>query len=112
MRKVITISLLLVSLLVGGMAMDAKTTKKKSKVKTTLSTSNIDSLLNQYERAVDILYPYYEEESESLYGWGSDFIKFRNKEETLYQKLKKLEKSMTSEQKSKFKKLAHSLNIR
>ena len=34
MKKVITISLLLVTLLAGGMSLDAKTTKKKAKAKT------------------------------------------------------------------------------
>ena len=113
MKKVITICLLVVTLLVGGMTMDAKTTKKKGKARTAqTSSSNINNLLDQYESAVDILSPYYDEESESLFGWGSDFIKLCNREEKLYQKLKKLQKNMTSEQKEKFNDLATSLNIR
>ena len=112
MKKVITICLMIITLLIGGMTAEAKTTQKNTKAKTIQTASNINSLLNKYEDAVDILSQFYDEESESLDGWGSEFIKYCNKEETLYQKLKKLEKSMTSEQKSKFKKLAHSLNIR
>ena len=112
MKKLITISLLVITLLVGGMTVEAKTTKKKSKARTTQTSSDINSLLNQYERAVDNLYPYYDEDSETLFGAGAEFMKLCYKEETLYQKLKKLEKSMTSDQKSKFKRLASSLGMR
>ena len=38
MKKVITISLLVITLLVGGMTVDAKTTKKSSKTKTSQNT--------------------------------------------------------------------------
>lgn len=40
MKKVITICLLVVTLLAGGMSMDAKTTKKTSKAKTTRTSSS------------------------------------------------------------------------
>ena len=114
MKKIITIALLVVTILAGGMTMEAKTTKKKgnSKARTSQTSSNIDDLLDQYDLAVDMLFPFYNEESGSIYGWGSEFIKFCNREETLYKKLKKLENSMTSEQKSKFKKLSHLYNQR
>ena len=112
MKKVITICILAITLLAGGMTMDAKTTKKTTKAKTTQSSSNVASLLKQYENAVDALDVYYDEDSGNLEGWGSDFSRLCNREETLYRKLKKLESSMTSDQKSKFNKLARSLNIR
>lgn len=40
MKKVITICLLVITLLVGGMSLDAKTTKKKSKARTSLTVLN------------------------------------------------------------------------
>lgn len=39
MKKILTICLLAVAVLAGSMSMDAKTTKKKSKAKTTRSVS-------------------------------------------------------------------------
>ena len=42
MKKIITVCLLIVTLLIGGMTMEAKTTKKKAKAKTT-QISNISN---------------------------------------------------------------------
>ena len=109
MKKVITIYFLVVNLLVGGMTVEAKTTKKKAKERTTqtTSTSKINKLLNEYEEAVDILSGFYNPVYKELNDVGYLGSQASKQEEKLYQKLKKLENSMTSEQKSKFNKLSH-----
>ena len=114
MKRVITICLLVVSIFVGGMTVDAKTTKTTKKARTTQTTSSskINKLLNEYEEAVDILSSWYNPDCNCVDPGGYLGFNASKQEEKLYQELKKLEKSMTSEQKSKFKKLAHSLNIR
>ena len=45
MKKIITIALLVVTLLVGGMTMDAKTTKKKPKARTSQTSKKSSSKL-------------------------------------------------------------------
>ena len=114
MKRVITICLLVVSIFVGGMTVDAKTTKKKGKARTTQTTSSskINKLLNEYEEAVDILSSFYNPVYKELNDVGYLGSQASKQEEKLYQKLKKLEKSMTSEQKSKFNKLSHLYNQR
>ena len=52
MKKVITVCLLLVSLLVGGLTADAKTTKKKSKAK---SNSSVICKFKYYDDTISLL---------------------------------------------------------
>ena len=114
MKKLATILMLVAVLFVGGTTVDAKTTKKKAKARTTQTTSSskINKLLNEYEEAVDILSSWYNPVYQELNEVGCLGSQASKKEEKLYQKLKKLEKSMTSEQKSKFNKLSHLYNQR
>lgn len=53
MKKIITIGLLVMIFLAGGMTMEAKTTKKKAKARTSQSTSkssfNLKNILNLYD---------------------------------------------------------------
>ena len=113
MKKLISICLLLMVAFGGSMTIDAKTSHKKSTKTTKItSSSNINSLLNKYEDAVDYLSQWYDPDCNCLEGgWGHYFIEAAGEEETLYKKLKKLEKSMNSTQKSKFKRLSKSIGL-
>ena len=55
MKKVITICLLVVTLLAGGMTMDAKTTKKKSKTRTTKTVGSNVAIAGKFT-AYDHIY--------------------------------------------------------
>ena len=114
MKRVITICLLVVSIFVGGMNVDSKTTKKKNKAKTTRTTSSskINKLLNEYEEAIDILSSWYNPDCQCVEWGGYLGSQASKQEEQLYKQLKKYESSMSSEQKAKFNKLSHSLNLR
>lgn len=108
MKKIATVLMLIAAILVGGMTLDAKTTKKKAKVRTTQTTSSskINKLLTEYEEIVEWLNRWDYDESTKSYvgGAGQSFINGIVEEETLYNKLTSLKKSMSTSQKERFNK--------
>ena len=71
MKRVITICLLVVSIFVGGMTVDAKTTKKKGKAKTSQSSS-ASKYWNGDMPTAKLVLTY-------RGGWGNDNYGFANK---------------------------------
>ena len=65
MKKVITICLLIVTLLAGGMTMEAKTTKKKSSKKSSQTVAKAQLLSNDVCR-------YFTFSSKGTYNWGGN----------------------------------------
>ena len=61
MKKIATIIMLVAAILIGGITVEAKTTKKKGKTKTnqTSRSSNIQRDLDLYEEAVLRLNPFF-----------------------------------------------------
>ena len=96
MKKLITICLLAMTLIAGGMTMDAKTTKKKTKARTSQTippskTKEIQTLLDQYAEAIADM-------RANDYGFSEEVNR-------LHDKLKPLQKFMTPKQKKLFKEL-------
>ena len=108
MKRLATILMLVVTILVGGATIEAKTTSKKAKAKTTQTTSSskINKLLTEYEEIVEWLNRWDYDESKKCYvgGAGQSFIEGMGEENVLFDKLTALKNSMNSSQKERFNK--------
>ena len=111
MKRLVTILMLAAAIILGGMNVEAQTTKKKAKARTSqsakkaYSSATIDSLLSDYQNICEDINSWGPESTPSQFGMQSTL----NAEKQVYKQLKAAESSMTSQQKSKFKKLVKSI---